>query len=604
MLGVSSSFASEVIFLENNKGMIENAKGKVVVWENQVDGQGDAIQNDPSLGGEMQHETYSGKVNVAFQTDNAHLVLDGSSKHFEDGSYTIAYVGYVGKVDRLASLLGNLRVNRADSSQWSGFRFVRKPDGGLFLQFASPGFRQTRLSDMKAKEFFYFGFSIKPNGVYRYFDNSSPDVIRGKISGDLIPSKEDAVFNLAFYKNTKKSHDPTEVVELKVFDYALDADAMKSLNMKLASSYPEVEEWSFRVASATPASTARRVLIKDGEEIGLNFSELAGVIDPFPTVTLNKRDTIPVNWNSRDSGIYFSFDDRHPPLSLVKVSYEKGLYSATGQAANTTARSEYNFITRPKNLYGFDEIEIDSIATVENGKHNLPLLLTLPNNRKNKVPVHIWVHGGAWSGGTPAESVANVGPFSKYLADKLGIATLGIAYRTKGSNGTFSKAMEDIETAVQWAHDNAEKYHFDMDRIIFSGGSAGSPLAALAAQRTAGTQALIGLNGIYDFVNNKQGDFGNGTVYQQHIPSLEENSAIFQLKDSPPATLLLHGTKDTTIDFTQSINFAKAIRQAKGTAKLVRYPGQPHAFFNAGNAMHEDVLYEMLHFLIEHGLTQ
>ncbi|MEP1890950.1 MAG: MBG domain-containing protein, partial [Cyclobacteriaceae bacterium] len=210
--------------------------------------------------------------------------------------------------------------------------------------------------------------------------------------------------------------------------------------------------------------------------------------------------------------------------------------------------------------------------------------------------VHIWVHGGGWSGGTLAASSASYSPHDVYLADNLGVATLGISYRCKGSNGSFTLAMEDVDAAYQWAVANAATYNFDMTKVFFSGGSAGSPLAALAAQRYDGTVGFIGFNGMYDFVNDG-GSWGQGNGYGQEDPSAEANSPIFQLRDVPPATIMMHGDVDTTIPYTQSTLFEDAINNNGGIAETVIYPGEVHAFFNLNQPEYEDVLFEMANFI-------
>jgi acetyl esterase/lipase len=52
------------------------------------------------------------------------------------------------------------------------------------------------------------------------------------------------------------------------------------------------------------------------------------------------------------------------------------------------------------------------------------------------------------------------------------------------------------------------------------------------------------------------------------------------IKTPPPATLLLHGKEDTTIDPRQSVEFAEAIRAKGGKAEVILYDGQKHGFFN------------------------
>ena len=134
-----------------------------------------------------------------------------------------------------------------------------------------------------------------------------------------------------------------------------------------------------------------------------------------------------------------------------------------------------------------------------------------------------------------------------------------------------------------------------MTKVFFSGGSAGAPLAAIAAEEN-NALGFIGFNGIYDFVNDA-GDFGTNNNYKQNIPSEALNSPINLLTNTPTPTILMHGDADTTIDIRQSTLFTDAINAKGGNGETVVYPGEVHAFFNPGKPAFEDVLIEMVGFI-------
>jgi len=82
------------------------------------------------------------------------------------------------------------------------------------------------------------------------------------------------------------------------------------------------------------------------------------------------------------------------------------------------------------------------------------------------------------------------------------------------------------------------------------------------------------------------------------------NSAIYNLRENPPVTLLLHGDNDVTINYTQSTLFTAAIEEAGGTSKSIIYPNEEHAFFNKDKVKFHNCLYEMVQFLKENGVMQ
>ena len=367
---------------------------------------------------------------------------------------------------------------------------------------------------------------------------------------------------------------------------------------RLSTEYPELVKAKFSVTEVSPKE---RLNLPTNSNIIITCDQPIDPTSVFPKIHVNKSEDVAAgNWNLSTANVLtFTPSTSWPTNALVTVKVSEGLTSTQGVPVNLSKGSSYNFIVDSDKDFGASEnISLTSIATVDFPQtgHTLGMKLNLPTNRTEKTPVHVWVHGGGWSGGTAAASAGSTSPHGEYLAENLGIATLGIAYRCSGSSGTFSLAMEDVATAYQWALDNADTYNFDMTKVFFSGGSAGTPLAALASQQLPNVIGFIGFNGIYDFVNDA-GDFGVGNWYKQNVPSEEANSAFFQLNDNPPATIMMHGDADTTISYTQSTRFANAINAKGGTAEAVIYPGEVHAFFNPGQKAYEDVLYEIAVFM-------
>jgi len=124
------------------------------------------------------------------------------------------------------------------------------------------------------------------------------------------------------------------------------------------------------------------------------------------------------------------------------------------------------------------------------------------------------------------------------------------------------------------------QYNFDLNKIFISGGSAGTPLAALFAQRQNNIKAFIGFNGIYNFANNPQSKFpaANADAYEYCNPTCRDNSAYFNLRSNPPTTLLLHGDNDTEINYNQSKQYEALVNNNGGYARAVIYPNEIHGF--------------------------
>lgn len=281
---------------------------------------------------------------------------------------------------------------------------------------------------------------------------------------------------------------------------------------------------------------------------------------------------------------------------FVSISLSKEFKSLKG-AKIKDGKDIISFITDNEIYYGHTNITIDTLKVVDDNV--IPLIISLPNN-SNKHPVLIYIHGGGWSGGTEKQSFASLptGYFSNYYTDKLGIAVVGVAYRCKGSNGNFTKAKQDIEDAINYVKENAEKYNLDLTRIGLTGESAGAPLSALIAQEDNDVKYYVGINGIYDFLRNNTGQFGQGNDFGHQTPSAFVTSAIYHLRSNPPKTLLMHGNMDITISYLQSVKFNQAILSVGGQSNLLIYDKQPHWDFYAPGGKYEiSTLYQIKEFL-------
>lgn len=324
------------------------------------------------------------------------------------------------------------------------------------------------------------------------------------------------------------------------------------------------------------------------------------------TITINgakgvpldsKYETVKGKWEVEDDKVFiFTPDKNLTPGNLICIDASEGIKSEDGQNLDISTANRFFYIVDDNVRLGLKDIRIPVMKKENDGLHNIPMHITLPKEG-GPFPVMFWVHGGGWNGGTPADSVVGAGNQSEYLAEHLGVAIVSVAYRCKGSNGNFSDAMIDVMDAVQYVREHAKEYNIDAERMGFYGGSAGTPLAALAAQRTPEAVCFIGYNGIYNFVENPGSTFVDTSQYGLQEPSARANSAIYNLKEAPPATLLLHGTNDPTINPQQSVLFAQAVVNAGGIAKVCLYEGEKHAFFNVGRLMELPTLYEVKEFI-------
>ncbi len=229
---------------------------------------------------------------------------------------------------------------------------------------------------------------------------------------------------------------------------------------------------------------------------------------------------------------------------------------------------------------------IDSIATRVDG-FDIPVKIMLPDNPIGKSPVFFFVHGGGWNGGTANEvPKASIPNDASYLCDRLGIIYVGLAYRCKGNKGTFSLALEDLEASITWFMSKANQYNADLSRIGFGGGSAGTTLSSILAQRYPSCKLYVGSEGMYNvtdpdlsFFPTEEGRILFGLISKEQKL---EASAYYNLRVKPASTLLFHGKDDYLCHYTQSEKYAEKINSSGGTAKVVLYENINHTCINPG----------------------
>jgi len=116
------------------------------------------------------------------------------------------------------------------------------------------------------------------------------------------------------------------------------------------------------------------------------------------------------------------------------------------------------------------------------GDTSLKLDLYVPANAKSP-PLVVWVHGGAWKGGS--KNNPSVLPLTEH-----GYALASIDYRLSGT-AQFPAQIHDIKAAIRYLRATAKQHGINAERIAITGGSAGGHLAALAGV-TNGVKELEG----------------------------------------------------------------------------------------------------------------
>ncbi len=193
----------------------------------------------------------------------------------------------------------------------------------------------------------------------------------------------------------------------------------------------------------------------------------------------------------------------------------------------------------------------------------------------------VWVHGGAWRGGTK-DGVPKVFPES-------GIATASIEFR-QSTEAKFPAQIHDIKAAIRFLRAKASTFGCNADRIAIAGSSSGGHLAALVGV-TNGHAELEGkvgdhlqqssaVQGVLDYfgASNLTTILSQSTPFGLNMrrPALElllgaqpdQNTAlaklaspVFHVDSTDPPLLVFHGEQDPQMPISQSHELTGAYKR-------------------------------------------
>jgi acetyl esterase/lipase len=221
---------------------------------------------------------------------------------------------------------------------------------------------------------------------------------------------------------------------------------------------------------------------------------------------------------------------------------------------------------------------VDIIDGLEYGRVNdRPLLATLyrpANADRQATPAMVWIHGGAWMGGSRDDDTA----YCRRIAES-GMTCLAISYRLSGE-AIFPAAIEDCKCAVRYLRAHADQFNLRAEAIGAWGPSAGGHLAVLLGT-SAGAAALEGNGGWpeqssavqvvgdwygptdflqmsaypsdmdHDAADSPESRFIGGAV--QHQPeAVQRANPISYISANTPPIYIAHGTADPLVPFNQS----------------------------------------------------
>lgn len=215
------------------------------------------------------------------------------------------------------------------------------------------------------------------------------------------------------------------------------------------------------------------------------------------------------------------------------------------------------------------------------------------------LPGLVLAHGGGFIMGN--KDWQQMIPVAKRLAEA-GYVVFNINYRLSKQGGEYPNNVADVNCAVRWLKAHAEEHGVDKENIGVIGSSAGGYLSLMAGFTSGGAhelsscpakdedstvKAVVAYYGITDLERfYKDGIKGiqlgkilTGKPLGKARKLYRKASPVNHIDNAPP-TLLLHGTVDKLVPFSQSESLYEAMEKKKLDVRLEKFEGAGHGFIN------------------------
>lgn len=305
--------------------------------------------------------------------------------------------------------------------------------------------------------------------------------------------------------------------------------------------------------------------------------------------------------------------------------------------------SVLGFSQKQKSTLLFEQANVaENIAykTDENGKGVLLDIYRPKNARSEKLPVVMYLHGGAWVEGDKVIAADNYVESTILKLLEKNYSVISINYRLVSEERHFPAPIQDTKDAVRWIRKNAEQYNLDKNNIGMWGVSAGAHLSLLSAysedneftgdpqlskysakvnyvvdnfgptdmNRLLHTKAPKPLLFIVGLISKKiielrkklaMGITGYNikTEREKVIEICKKISPLYYTQNTVP-TLILHGSKDKIAPLRHSKRLKKMLKKKHTAHKLIIVKKGNHGFKNTEESYQNELNEAMVNFIV------
>ena len=236
------------------------------------------------------------------------------------------------------------------------------------------------------------------------------------------------------------------------------------------------------------------------------------------------------------------------------------------------------------------EVKVDEdIIIGQAGDRDLVVDVLRPSSTAGLVAGILVLPGGSWFTANRSGLKDRLGIS---LAEKGYVCVVG-EYRV-ASEALWPAQIQDVKSIIRWMRTNSSALGIDRSKMITLGKSAGGHLALMAGLATevvefegdlgnngvsSGVTAAVGIAPILDMawaVGRKDLASFLGTEPSPNV--IKSASPVEYVGGNSPPILLMHGTSDTRVHHSMTVNMYQKLEQAGISADLHLYAGQGHSF--------------------------
>lgn len=225
---------------------------------------------------------------------------------------------------------------------------------------------------------------------------------------------------------------------------------------------------------------------------------------------------------------------------------------------------------------------------------DLKMDIIYPEDCEKVYPCVVWICGGAWR-------VMDRSAHLAYLSElaRSGFVVASVEYRTTNEE-IFPAQLTDVKAGIRYLRAHSKRYHIDTEHLGVMGESAGGYLTAMAAladapafdvgeylEYSSKVQAacpwypptdvsLFPYESAEDAAASMESLLLGKNVMRHQEDALKICPVSYVTKDAPPF-MILHGTKDDVVPFTQGELLHNKLEGAGCDVQLIEIEGANHA---------------------------